>query len=116
MSCMKCEKKAVGDLGLCKIHLVERRKYQMRMRKNRIKNKVCTGCNKPATIGKVRCEQCRLEDRRRYKTRYDAKKAAGLCVYEGCQLPSKGKAQCDKHMELQRKYIAKKRKQAKKEK
>jgi hypothetical protein len=112
MNCSKCENKEFEASGLCKIHLVERRKYEMRRCKIRIKNNLCLRCDRPPTEGNRKCEECRAVDRRNYKLRYEAKKAAGLCVYDGCQAPTHGHALCEKHRELQRKYIAKKRKQA----
>ena len=117
MNCSKCENKEFEASGLCKIHLVERRKYEIRRIAIRKQNNLCLRCDKPPTEGNRKCEECRAVDRRNYKLRYEAKKAAGLCVYSGgCQVPTHGHALCEKHRELQRKYIAKIRKKAKKEK
>ena len=110
MSCSKCDKKEFEASGLCKIHLVERRKYDLRKREIRIKNNRCLRCDKPPTKGMRKCEECRAADRKNYRLRYEAKKAAGLCVYAGgCQTPTHGYALCEKHRDNQRKHSAKNR-------
>ena len=110
MNCSKCENKEFEASGLCKIHLVERRKYEIRRIAIRKQNNLCLRCDKPPTPGKVKCEECRLQDRKNYKLRYNAKKAVGLCVFDGCQAPTYGKAQCEKHLQKAKDAIAKRRK------